>query len=417
MLAPRRDRDRRRGARSTASRAGEPSRCSPRTPSTSSRAGRRATSSSSTAARSRRCSRSARKPRARWRTRLVDERQPALLPHDAARPRARASRPGRPRSARGGRSGCERRRGVGSTASAAAAPGRRHGRPRRGRRAARSRERHPGRGGLESSSRARPERIAPSSGWTESGHRRASRSGRRALVAAHARRARAARRRDQRRRASKPSPSRRDGSASAPSPPARGGPRRRADGIDLRVNGTPVFARGAVWTPVDRRPGAAPRTSCATRSSGARRGDEHACASPAPPPTRAAAFHDLCDELGSCSSGRTSCSRTWTTRSPTRASARPSRPRRADVLARLAGRPSLAVLCGSSEVEQQAAMLGLEPEAGAGRAVRRAPARRRQARPGATPSTSRPPRAAATCRSAPTRRRELLRRRRLPAAR
>ena len=42
-----------------------------------------------------RCSRVRRRPRARWRTRLVAERQPALLPHDAARAGARLrARPG-----------------------------------------------------------------------------------------------------------------------------------------------------------------------------------------------------------------------------------------------------------------------------------------------------------------------------------
>jgi beta-mannosidase len=137
------------------------------------------------------------------------------------------------------------------------------------------------------------------------------------------------------------------------------------DGLDLHVNGVRVFARGAVWTPDDfvglaageERLRAALRRVCDAGMNMLRIPGTATYESPV--------FHDLCDELGIL---------VWQDfmfanfdypvadegfRRSVRAEA-------TAVLAELGSRPSLAVLCGNSEVEQQVAMLGLDPEQGRG---------------------------------------------------
>jgi beta-mannosidase len=130
------------------------------------------------------------------------------------------------------------------------------------------------------------------------------------------------------------------------------------DGLALAVNGVPVFARGAVWTPVAE--GALRATLTTMRDGGM-----NLVRVPGIGVYEDAAFHDLCDELGVL---------VWQDfmfanldypiadagfRAAVEAEARAA-------LAEVAGRPSLAVLCGNSEVEQQAAMFGVDPALGRG---------------------------------------------------
>ncbi|MCW3022161.1 MAG: glycoside hydrolase family 2 protein [Conexibacter sp.] len=130
------------------------------------------------------------------------------------------------------------------------------------------------------------------------------------------------------------------------------------DGLALAVNGVPVFARGAVWTPVAE--GALRATLTTMRDGGMNLVRVAGIGV-----YEDAAFHDLCDELGLL---------VWQDfmfanldypiadagfRAAVEAEARAA-------LAEVAGRPSLAVLCGNSEVEQQAAMFGVDPALGRG---------------------------------------------------
>ena len=135
------------------------------------------------------------------------------------------------------------------------------------------------------------------------------------------------------------------------------------DGLDLHVNGTPVFARGAVWTPTDPIGIVASHDEVRASLELARDAGMNMLRIPGTGLYESAVFHDLCDELGLL---------VWQDlmfanldypfvddgfRTQVEAET-------ADVLAGLARRPSSAVVCGNSEVEQQVAMLGLDPELG-----------------------------------------------------
>ncbi|HEY5390154.1 MAG TPA: hypothetical protein VIJ83_06315 [Solirubrobacteraceae bacterium] len=131
------------------------------------------------------------------------------------------------------------------------------------------------------------------------------------------------------------------------------------DGLRLRVNGVEVFTRGAVWTPVDAlgaRPGSAGPRAALERMRDA---GMNLVRVPAVGAYETRAFHDACDELGLL---------LWQDfmfagldyPQEDAAFVEAVRSEAQEVMANLAGRPSLAVICGSSELAQQPAMLGLE---------------------------------------------------------
>jgi beta-mannosidase len=146
-----------------------------------------------------------------------------------------------------------------------------------------------------------------------------------------------------------------------PSRPAQ--PER--DGLEIRVNGVPVFARGALWTPLDPV-GMAPAEGRVRRTlETVREGGMNMLRIPGTGCYETSEFLDLCDELGIL---------LWQDFMFANFDYPIADPDfRADVLAEactvleaLGGRPSVAVLCGNSEVEQQAVMLGLDPDLGRG---------------------------------------------------
>ncbi len=137
------------------------------------------------------------------------------------------------------------------------------------------------------------------------------------------------------------------------------------DGLDLHINGVRVFARGAVWTPLDAITLAPSEDDLRAALEQVRAAGMNMLRLPGTGAYETSAFHDLCDELGML---------VWQDFMfanfdyPLQDEAFRANVTRevAEVLASLGGRPSLAVLCGNSEVEQQVAMLGLDPALGRG---------------------------------------------------
>jgi beta-mannosidase len=139
-----------------------------------------------------------------------------------------------------------------------------------------------------------------------------------------------------------------------------GGERLEQDGLELRVNGVPVFARGALWTPLEA-------AGVRADEPALRECLEHLVAAgmnmvriPGTAAYESARFHDLCDELGIL---------VWQDLMFANLDYPEADDGFMDVVAAevrrlmddLGARPSTAVVCGSSEVAQQVAMLGLDP--------------------------------------------------------
>jgi beta-mannosidase len=136
-----------------------------------------------------------------------------------------------------------------------------------------------------------------------------------------------------------------------------------ADGLDLHVNGIPVFARGALWTPADLVSLAPSEAELRTLLELARGAGMNMLRIPGTGAYESPTFHDLCDELGILVwQDLMFATLDYPIQDPEFRAVVESEAR--EVLERLAGRPSLAVVCANHELEQQPAMLGLDPELG-----------------------------------------------------
>jgi beta-mannosidase len=130
------------------------------------------------------------------------------------------------------------------------------------------------------------------------------------------------------------------------------------NGFGLVVNGTPVFCRGVCWTPSDVATLSADSAGYRAPLELFRRAGMNMIRVPGTMTYETETFHDLCDELGilvwqdlmfanmdyPCDDD---------------AFAHEVEVEATQTLERLGSRPSLAVVCGGSEIEQQVAMLGL----------------------------------------------------------
>jgi beta-mannosidase len=135
------------------------------------------------------------------------------------------------------------------------------------------------------------------------------------------------------------------------------------DGLDLHVNGVPVFARGAVWTPMDLISLAPSDADLRRVLERARDAGMNMLRIVGTGAYESPQFFDLCDELGILVWQDLMFASLDYPISDPEFRAEVEREAR-QVLLALSGRPSLTVLCASHELEQQPAMLGLDPALG-----------------------------------------------------
>lgn len=137
------------------------------------------------------------------------------------------------------------------------------------------------------------------------------------------------------------------------------------DGLALHLNGVPIFARGAVWTPLDIVGLAPSPDELRDALMSVRDAGMNMVRIPGLGAYETPEFHGLCDELGIL---------VWQDLMfanldypfADEAFGRTAEAEVRQVIDATGGRPSLAVVCGNSEIEQQVAMLGLDPELGRG---------------------------------------------------
>jgi len=130
-------------------------------------------------------------------------------------------------------------------------------------------------------------------------------------------------------------------------------------GFGLVVNDEPIFCRGVCWSPLDVVSLSAPPADYRRALEQIRDAGMNMVRIPGVMTYEEPAFHDLCDELGLL---------VWHDLMFANLDYPDDRPMRetiarevSTVLSDLHHRPSLAIVCGNSEVDQQAAMLGLPP--------------------------------------------------------